>query len=203
MTKPKAEPDAGLTDRLRHVRVRLAALKEQLDEFGYVFERPEEALATPHSEVERILNRLRSSIGPVPACIVTFWCEVGSVDFRGHHPDWRGCDYPDPIVVDPPTSAESELEEYLNNEDAYVNAFGSFRIPIAPDHKHKQGVSGGMWYGIALPDARVDVPLLEERHNTTFLAYLDTAIQWGGFPGLEKIEGEHNWPIDQLKRFAP
>ena len=194
--------DTELPDHIRRVRLRLASLKTHLDDLGYIFDRPDEVLPGPHPETERILNRINEIVGPVPACIASFWREIGSIDFCGHHPDWLGCEYPDPIVVFRPTTAESELEDYLYHKDDYLDAFGTFRIPIAPDYNQKKNVSGGMWYGIAVPDDRVDVPLLEERHDTTFLNYLDIAIEWGGFPGVKHTESEHNWPIDELKRVA-
>ena len=36
-----------------------------------------------------------------------------------------------------------------------------------------------------LPNAAADAPLEGEWHHTTFVDYLRTCFQWGGFPGLE------------------
>ena len=183
-----------LHDRLQEVRRSLGAIKMQLEEQGYVFESPETALSEPSPETDRIVSRIESSVGRIPEALVAFWRIVGSVDFCGSHSDWSGCEYPDPIVVYPPTEAEHELESFLQNRDEYREAYGSFRVPIAPDSFHKENVSGGMWYGIAVPDDRMDPPLLEEPNQTTFLNYLDLVVSWGGFPGLKRATGTHTWP---------
>ena len=47
-----------------------------------------------------------------------------------------------------------------------------------------------------------DPPVLEEPHNTTFLHYLDIALSWGGFPGLEHADTGHTWPLPALRKAA-
>jgi hypothetical protein len=166
---------------------------------GYAFEKPEEALPGPGPESDAAISRLTTEIGAMPRSLDLFYRIVGSVNFVGHHPDWQGCEYPDPVVVFPVSAALDELEDYLYDREAYDAACGSFRVPVAPDYYHKENVSGGMWYGIAMPDPAEDPPLLEERHQTTFLSYLDICVDWAGFPGLELYADHHNWPVDTLK----
>jgi len=127
---------------------------------------------------------------------------VGSVDFTGRPPEWEGCEYPDPIVIDSVEFAVSEAKEFLKlaSPDEYWGSdSGIFRIPIAPDYYHKKDVSGGMWYGVEVPNNKEDPELLEEWHQTTFVGYLRLCLEWGGFPGLERAEAKHTLPIEKLK----
>ena len=117
------------------------------------------------------------------------------------HPQWRGCEYPDPIVVEPVENATLEAKEYLKLEspaEYWASENGKFRIPIAPDYYHKENVSGGMWYGVEVPNEKDDPELLEEWHHTTFVRYLRLCFEWGGFPGVARATGIHTWPIEKL-----
>ena len=90
------------------------------------------------------------------------------MDFTGEHPEWRGCQYPDSIIVYPLVGAISEAREFLELEspEEYWGSYkGIFRIPIAPDYYHKEHVSGGMWYGVEIPNKEDDPPLLEVWHH--------------------------------------
>lgn len=187
-----------LVMRIRQVRRRLNSLKSNLERFGYEFDNVDYVLPGPEPGTDRIIKRIEDDVGALPSCILAFWREIGSVNFCGHHPNWNGCEYADPIFVYPPSAAEAELEDYLIDRERYVHAFGGFRIPVAPDYHGKEDVSGGMWYGIQVPDSRVDVPLLHERHDTTFLDYLEIALRWAGFPGVEYADRDHSWPIHEL-----
>lgn len=55
---------------------------------------------------------------------------------------------------------------------------------IAPDELHKDNVSGGLPYGIVLPDAVADGLLLNSANVIYFVEYLRQALDWGGFPGF-------------------
>lgn len=54
-----------------------------------------------------------------------------------------------------------------------------------------------MWSNIAVPCADDDPLLNDERHGTTFVRYLELAVEWSGFPGLECCPG-HTWAVDDL-----
>ncbi len=189
-----------LEERIDKIGFCLLELRKRLDQMGYEFREPETVLPGPGAEVEEVLERIQAEAGPIPRALQLFYRNIGSVDFTGEHPEWEGCEYPDPVVVFPVTVALQELDDFLADREGYVNAFGSFRIPIAPDYYHKADTSGGMWYGVAVPGATEDPPLLEEWHETTFVRYLEIAIRWGGFPGLERCAGQHNWPVAELSR---
>lgn len=184
------------------VRGNLEALHTWLVSFDYRFSNPESALLLPDSKVEGHITFLEDNIGPLPLALASFYRVVGSVDFTGGHPEWEGCEYPDPIVVDPVSYAVSEAKEFLGLEspDEYsASDSGIFRIPVAPDYYHKEDVSGGMWYGVEVPNGKDDPALLEEWHHTTFVGYLRLCFEWGGFPGLERAETNHTWPLARLR----
>lgn len=194
-------PELSVEERVDKIGVRLSELKARLEKLGYSFRMPEQTLPGPVPNVDEALDRLWREVGPVPLALDLFYRRVGSVNFTGEHPSWEGCAYPDPLVVLPIRSALQELDTYLSDRQNYRHAFGSYRVPIAPDYCGKEDESGGMWSGIALPDATEDPLLLEEWHDTTFLGYIENAIRWGGFPGLERwCSEQHNWPIAELTR---
>ena len=188
--------------RIGRIHLCLEMLHKRLREAGYQFANPELALPGPGPEVPGAIALIESMVGPVAFALQLFYKRIGSIDFSGSHPDWRGCEYPDPIVVFAADAVAKELDNYLDDPAAYVDALGSFRLPIAPDYFHKEDVSGGMWYGIAVPGQEPDPPLLEEWHLTSLLGYLEIAIRFGGFPGLEQCRN-HNWPIAELTRELP
>ena len=187
---------------MEKVRRNLEVLHACLVSLGYRFSNPEAALLLPNSEVEGHIKFLEENIGPLPLALASFYRVVGSVDFTGGHPDWEGCEYPDPIVIEPVAHAVSEAKEFLELEspdEYWASDSGIFRIPIAPDYYHKEDVSGGMWYGVEVPNERDDPALLEECHHTTFVGYLRLCFEWGGFPGLERAGANHTWPLEKLK----
>ena len=187
--------------RIDKIRASLVQLKQRLDALGYEFQESEAVLPGPSDTVDDGLARLDEVTGLVPPGLTLFYQRIGSINFLGHHPEWEEQDgaYTDPLFVYPVSEAINELEQFLDDRERYLDAFGTFRVPIAPDCYHKADVSGGMWYNISLPDSTEDPRLLDEWHETTFLNYLEIAIRWGGFPGIErwKYQG-HNWPINEL-----
>jgi hypothetical protein len=171
---------------LRRLELRLAGL-------GYEFgvypdgETPswfEGALAPPSPGTPRDVETLRGLAGSIPLSLEAFWSVVGSVDFVGRRPGWpSGLD---PIVVGPAAGA---LEEWENwdawREEDGEEEVGPFIAPIAPDALHKDNVSGGEPYGLALPNPAADGRLENEAHGLMFVEYLRLAIlEWGGLPGL-------------------
>lgn len=181
----------------------ISIIRDRLLEKGFVFNNPDESLIPPDSLLKEKIEQFEKNIGNIPDALIAFYQYVGSVDFTGHHLEWSGCEYPDPIVIYSIDAGIDELEEYLTLDDPKEEYWGSetgiFRMPIAPDYYHKEDVSGGMWYGIEIPNSKNDPPLLEEWHGTTFTEYLKTCFKWGGFPGLERCK-KNNWPVDELTK---
>jgi hypothetical protein len=137
--------------------------------------------------------------GGVPLSLHAFWQEIGGVNFMGFHPIWNrevnthrhsqqtimGFD---PIFVY--AFDENHFTDFAEWQDAvncrYVN--GNYQLVVAPDHYHKMNVSGGPPYTIELPNQTADAVLCHEWHNTTFINYLRICCQFGGLPGLERIQ---------------
>jgi len=192
-------------DRIAALPARLFRLAEYLRTSGYRFANPKGLVPGPAPDVERCLRRLEELVGVVPAALAHFYRTVGSVDLRGEHPAWNGCDLSDPLVVEPITAVVEEAEQYveLKNpaEEYWASESGVFRAPIAPDDYHKADVSGGMWLGVEIPNADVDPVVLEESHALPFTLYLELVLEWGGFLGLETAE-DHSWPLDELRSAA-
>lgn len=182
----------------------LQVLARNLKELRYLFDRPDNILPGVEAGTPGAIERIEGEIGAIPLAIKVFWTHVGSVDFGGYHPEWEGCEYHDPLIVEPPSSAIAELEQYqqyLNDqrEQSRPGFPSPYLLPIAPDAKHKENVSGGMWYNVNVPAVADDPPLNDEPHETTFMAYLGIALQLGGFPGLDWYP-QHSWPLPKIRR---
>lgn len=176
-------------ETMRRVRRNCERLTARLRSAGYVFGLypdgssgyyTEGALVAPSSSSRADLAELEEMVGPLPLSLVAFWQEVGSVDWVGMHPSWP--DGLDPLVVYPPEAALSDLEL----EEDQAEGSTQIEVALAPDDLHKDNVSGGSPYSVALPDPAADFLLLNERHKLLFVPYLRLAIlRWGGFPGLD------------------
>lgn len=149
---------------------------------GYYTEGP---LVAPTAATRDDYASLESQVGPAPLSLAAFWQEVGSVDLVGMHASWpTGLD---PLVVYPPEGAMSDVE----SADGESDASGQTEAGLAPDDLHKDNISGGAPYSVALPDSSADFVLLNERHGLLFVPYLRLAIlRYGGFPGLDGRDAE-------------
>jgi hypothetical protein len=186
-----------IESRIEAAKVSIHSLVLRLTERGFRFERPAAVLPGPENNAATAIARIEREVGVVPLALKLFWLDVGSIDLCGSHSEWQGCEYPDPLLVYPPSVAIDELDDFLSDREERLRCDFPYPIPVAPDLKHKAGVSGGMWYNVKIPAVADDPPLNEEWHQTTFLGYLELAIQWGGFPGLSRCPG-HSWPIADI-----
>ena len=115
-----------------------------------------------------------------------FWQQIGSIWLIGRHPEFPSLS--DPLVVEDIENTFFELQSWQEMvAQEGKDAIGPFRAVIAPDDYHKDNVSGGDWYGIALPCRTVDAKLLSESHETTFVNYLRLTFQAKGFPGAARL----------------
>lgn len=183
--------------RLDRIAAALPVLVRNLKQLGYNFARPEAVSPGPEPTVAASILRIESEIGPVPYALAQFWRKIGSIDLCGSHPDWFGCDYPDPLVIDPASQAVAELQEFLDDREERVRCDFPYVIPISADDYHKEDVSGGMWYNVDCPATADDPIINDERHELPFLDYLELALKMGGFLGLDKCP-RHTWPLDEL-----
>ncbi|HEV8070470.1 MAG TPA: hypothetical protein VGP76_22335 [Planctomycetaceae bacterium] len=131
--------------RIDEIAASLKSLVTRLRAAGFVFYHPNDVFPGVESDVE-----LRE-VGPVPYALAAFWRRIGSVDLTGSHPNWTGCEYPDPLFVYPALTAAAEVDDFLANRAIGLEVEFPYKIPIAPDSFHKENVSGGMWYNVDCP----------------------------------------------------
>ena len=193
----------SIEERIDVIGKRLKIIKRRLIEDNFQFDYEDEVFPGPGPDIVEAIHRIENEVGIVPLSLKLFWQRIGSVNFCGGHPDWEfdpGCEpetYADPIVIYPPSVAIEELEEFLSDKEERLRCNLPYVVPIAPDFYHKADVSGGMFYNISIPAITDDPPLNEEWHQTTFLNYLEIAVKWAGFLGLERYPN-HTWPIAKL-----
>ena len=194
----------SLDARILRVGEQIARIARRLPALGYEFQDPSTVFPGPEPGTEDSIERIEREVGNLPLALKAFWRLVGSVNFMARHEvwaaceyPWDGCEYPDPLVVYPPSAAISELDEFLGDREERMRCDFPYVVPIAPDDAHKANVSGGMWYNLTVPAVADDPPLNDERHRTTFVGYLELAVHWGGFPGLDRCP-EHGWPLHEL-----
>ena len=184
----------GVADEtMRRARRNVEKLVNLLPGLGWTFARPIQgqpgyAVFTPsddrqHAEIEQLEMELG---GPVPLSIATWWRIVGSVDFTRRPGSGPAVEYPDPLVVLPPSAVLDELAEWKEDQE-YRKARPTFMAPLAPDLFHKEDVSGGAPYEIALPNPACDAEVLNIERSFTFVAYLRHAFSWAGLPGYAEV----------------
>ncbi len=181
-------------ETMRRVRRNLERIVARLRTIGYQFgvypdgspvPYAPEPLADPNDSIRKDIRNLQEAVGPLPISLVAFWEQVGSVDLIGMLRSWPM--ELDPLVVDPPEAAVSELGE----RDDQIQSIGHLEASLAPDNLHKDNISGGAPYAVQLPDSAADFLLRHEKHNLYFVPYLRFAIlSFGGFPGLDRGDEE-------------
>ncbi|HEV7764883.1 MAG TPA: hypothetical protein VGQ76_07785 [Thermoanaerobaculia bacterium] len=139
--------------------------------------------------------------GAVPLSIVGLWKWVGAVCFVGYADDWP--DYADPIWIEGPASSLNEFPDWKwRCQEGYQD--GPFGLIIAPDVCHKDNVSGGAPYEIAVPNLGLDGALRNHSREYYLIDYLRNALAWGGFPGAEGADTPlPNWLMRTAKQLEP
>lgn len=169
----------------------------RLEGKDYKFALPEYVKISPNAVTGSLIQQLELRVGPLPISLIAFYEIVGGVCLMGDHPGLATyasplsteptLNYSDPLVVFPIEAAFEELGDFdqaiPDSDESYMN---EFLIPIAPDDYHKENVSGGAPYEIAVPCRDADAILLNEWHQTSFINYLRISFRWGGFPGWER-----------------
>lgn len=195
-------PSAGrdvAQETFHRVRTNLELLEKRLRESGYAFaEDVCPSFAPPPGDISDTIARVETAFGPLSLALKGFYEAVGAVDFRA--PDgsyegepWSTLDTPDPLVVWPlKETFESNVGDWELRSDAERAEFGGFTLDFAPDVYHKDNISGGDPYAVALPCADVDPRLQDDATGMTFLGHLRLAIRNGGFlriDGNERLPG--------------
>lgn len=192
-------PSVTLQSRVEELGQRLSVTAARLAQLGFRFARPDEVLPGREPNARTAIDRIESAVGSLPEALKLFWLCVGSVDFSGEHPERRGCEYLDQLMVFPPSVALEELEEYLADREERDRVGFPYSVPIAPDIFHKADVSGGPPYSIAVPAVAEDPPLLNAVPSASFLEHIERSLRYAGFPGLADC-AQHTWPLTQLVR---
>ncbi len=121
---------------------------------------------------------LKARIGALPVTLECFWQAMGGIALTGTHPAFP--DMLDPLLIYP---AEALLEA---SDEAEREDDGLFHLALSPDDYHKDNVSGGASYAVALPQDGFDFVLLYEAREAYFLDYLrDVILHRGGFGALD------------------
>lgn len=184
-------------ETMNRVNHNINTIIKRLERIEYNFALPEYVKISPSTETRSQIQQLESKVGPLPISLIAFYEIVGGVCLMGDYPDLATyasplsteptLNYSDPLVVFPIEAAFEELDDF---SEAIPDSDGlysdEFHIPIAPDDYHKENVSGGAPYEIAVPCRNADAILLNEWHQTSFVNYLRISFQWSGFPGWER-----------------
>src|ERR1700743_771392 len=118
--------EEALQSRVQHLGGHIESLRERRGPAGCVFQYPDEVFPGPEANAVDVIARIEREAGEVPLGLKLFWLHVGSVNLCGAHPIWGGREYPDPLVVYPPSVALADLDEFREEPE------GAFLIPIAP-----------------------------------------------------------------------
>lgn len=183
----------------------LAALKQieiNLRDLQY----PVEQIIIPCTDIEQASKLLRKGTSFTPPLVLAkFWQQIGGVSLVDIN-DYAHCEfwkmhgmtapYCDGLHIDACNRdwvdfVASDYAEQKEDEESFDKA--SFYFQLSPDGYHKDNISGGLSYGLALGGGWVSLWKNFEWTNSPasshsqldFLAYLRTAIlECAGFPGL-------------------
>ena len=186
------EAQAVCDEMARRARHNIELLIERLLEQGYRFHEnddagaPAEPLIGPGPDAEAFVAWLEETFGPIPMVLSSWVRIVGDVWMVGTHPEWQTSAAADPLVVEVAglRYPGHDIRPYLLGEfeQWHEDPEGRpFRLPVAPDHLHKNNVSGGAPYGLVLPDASADALIFTDT-GMSFVSYLQRAFDTGGFP---------------------
>lgn len=186
---------AVLQETFSRVAYNLQIIYKALTDIGYLFA-SDHPLVAPDSNTGARLTKIQeavSSFGHIPASLKYFYEIVGSCDFTWNayasSPIWE---YSDPLQI----SGLQELSEYVSDGDwaEYMEELKAETPDMVPyvelsaDYYHKDNVSGGQAYSIAInPYPSVDSKFLFEERNTTFVNYLRISINNCGFSRINKV----------------
>lgn len=182
-------------DMALRARRNIEVIVDRLSEVGYRFHTndddqtpvvpfiPATAGAAEHA------GWLREQFAVVPMTLLSWVRLVGDVWLVGTHPDWPESSSGDPLVIQVEGThySESSIREYFTDEFDRWSEWNDehpgtrFVLPLAPDRYHKENVSGGEPYGVALPDGCVDGLFVAES-TMPFVSYLNWVFDNGGFP---------------------
>lgn len=186
------EAQAVCDEVARRARRNIDVLVERLIEQGYLFHAndddatPVRPLIGPGPDAEEFVAWLDHIYGPIPMILSSWVRIVGDVWMVGTHPAWETSASADPLVVEvaglryPGHDVRRSLLDEFEQWREYPED-GPFQLPVAPDHLHKNNISGGAPYGLVLPYAGADAVIVTDT-AMSFVTYLQKVFTTGGFP---------------------
>jgi hypothetical protein len=192
----------GRLERLRNLGAPAIILANEEREIA-------ELEAHPRATTE--LRELEERVGMLPLSVRAWYEVVGGVNLVGVHPGWMqffastgeigGGSWEHEFALGEgghPMQVLEPLQVYPLGSQApsagvalktLQTPSGSQRLLLVPNSNLAYLGDGqtSYMYEIEVPCARVDAPLLFERHETTFVDYLRVSLRWAGFPGWERI----------------
>jgi hypothetical protein len=192
----------------RRARHNIEIIVERLAEQGYRFhtnddhQEPVVPTHPPGADAPRLVAWLQANFDAVPMTLLSWVRLVGDVWLVGTHPRWPESASADPLVIEaegaryPGESFEDHFEDPLlahrEMSSSGVDDADPFVLALAPDHLHKDNVSGGPPYGILLPDGCADGLFVTET-TMPFVSYLNWVFHNGGFP--RPTESPQQWKV--------
>lgn len=200
--------DKVLTETFKRVTHNIQIIHRDLKNIGYVLHDDDKnnfnkSLHPPLENTEQLLKKLDQTthkLGHVPLSLKYFYRIVGGVNLVWDHDkkDSLMWDMADPLQV----ISLDALLEYIDNDhwqqDMQMlmldNPKQGAYLDISADDLHKDNISGGQPYAIALtPKPAVDSTLLFEYHNTTFINYLRLSFQNCGFINIARDDCDNDF----------
>ncbi|MEO1482293.1 MAG: hypothetical protein AAFU77_09330 [Myxococcota bacterium] len=193
-------------ETMRRARYNIEHLVEVLGTQGYEFGDPyaeNDRTSAPHippsPAAGSLLDTFESQAEQLPIVLRAYILNVGDVNLLGQHPKWSTHDFLDPLVVEFECAGYPDVNPDLERTKArFVEEFGHraahgaspLTIEFAPDYLHKSDTSGGLPYGIVVPDASVDATIVyRDGMYLSFVEYLREVFRMGGFPGFQQGDG--------------
>ncbi len=204
-----------LNETFQRVAYNLKIIYQELLAIGYVFNANDsehflKPLHPPLKNTEQLLQRLdraTEGLGFVPLSLQYFYRTVGGVNFVWDYENnadlmWA---LADPLQI----LSLDALVEYIDHnwqQDMHAlvldNPKQSAYLDISADDLHKDNISGGQPYAIALTEKpSVDSLVLFEYHNTAFIDYLRLSFKNCGFINITREDCENDYQpfFDQVK----
>lgn len=186
---------AVLHETFSRVAHNLKIIYKSLNDIGYHFA-SEHPLVTSDNNTDTQLKQLQDAVTPfgyLPESLKYFYKIAGSCDFTWNtydsSPIWE---YSDPLQVCGLRdllvyASDGDWSEYMEELNTEATDFVPY-LELSADYYHKDNISGGQAYSIALnPHPSVDSKFLFEEGNTSFVNYLRISISNCGFSRIDKI----------------
>jgi len=102
--------------------------------------------------------------------------------------------FADPLVIAPIEKLVSDFDDW----EAGYWGDQAFTLGLSPDDLHKANISGAS-YDVCLVGGPCGDAAFGDWHEVTFVEYLRSVFQWGGFPGWERYPDP---PVEELNSLA-